>query len=235
MINNIDQLRKNINEIEQRINYVFEDKEILVKAFVHRSFCNQTDSNNERMEFLGNGIIEYLASEYVYFKYPSFSEDMLSQYKMLIVNYYTLYKVCLYLNLNDYMVFYYESLGKNSTKIKTFSDLVESLIAAIYLDSKSLEKAKEFFYNIVLKVFYDNIDEIVENVFDWKGFLQSILQKSNFNSVPEYVVVERNGEGFLVFAYLQGVEVSSGFGKTKREAEKQAAFNFIKKINGGLL
>ncbi|MCX7759018.1 MAG: putative dsRNA-binding protein, partial [bacterium] len=181
------------------------------------------------LEFLGDGILSYLVSEYVFLKYPTFSEDYLSSYKSLIVNYYTLYKVCFHLGLQEYLVFNYESLGKNSANLKTFSDTVEALIGAIYLDSGSVFPVKKFFLDVVLGVFYLYLDEIVENIFDWKGFLQGILQKKGLQ-LPKYKLVDKSHDGFFIIACYDGIEVSSGFGRTKKEAEKQAALNFIKKM-----
>lgn len=236
----IHSLFEKLDEIQEKIGYFFNNKFLLLQVFLHNSVFSTTFEieinnqkvvleNNQRLEFLGDGILNYIVSEYAFLKYPSFSEDTLSSYKTLIVNYFTLYKVCDCLGLREYLIFNYESLGKNTLNIKTYSDIVEALIGAIYIDSKSIEKVKEFFYKKILKIFEENMEEIVENIFDWKGFLQSILQKKGLE-IPKYVMIDKSSEGFFVIAYLNGVEVSSGFGKTKKEAEKQAALALIKKI-----
>lgn len=236
----IKKIIDNLSKIEQKVGYNFENKHLLIQVFLHSSMFNNyveitiNDQkyyvlNNERLEFLGDGILNYLVSEYVYNKYPTFSEDSLSSFKTLLVNYYTLYKVCLYLDLQEYLVFNYESLGKNSANIKNFADIVEALIGAIYIDSKSIDRTRKFFYEVIIKVFNENLEEIVQNIFDWKGFLQAFLQKKGMN-LPKYYLVDKNEQGFFIVAYFNGVEVSSGFGKTKKEAEKQAALNFFKKI-----
>lgn len=237
---NLSKVINNIDNIQKKIQYFFRDKILLIQSFIHSSVCNgfcqiELDGksvvigNNQRFEFLGDGILDYIASEYVYLKYPTFSEDFLSSYKSLIVNYYTLYKVCVFLNLQEFLVFNYDSLGKNSTNIKNYGDIVEALIGSIYLDSQNIDCVKNFFYNVILKVFNDNLEDIVENLFDWKGFLQSLLQKRGIE-VPKYSLIDKNQDGFYIVAYLNSIEVSSGFGRTKKEAEKQAALNFIKKI-----
>ncbi|MCS7165799.1 MAG: ribonuclease III domain-containing protein [Candidatus Calescibacterium sp.] len=237
---NLEKIIEDIDVIEKKIGYSFSDKLLLIQAFLHSSIFNfpiEIDINgkkgrltsNQRLEFLGDGILNYIVSEYVFFKYPTFSEDYLSSFRSLIVNYYTLYKVCVYLDMAKYLVFKYDSLGRNSANIKNYSDIVEALIGAIYVDSGSISEVKNFFHNIILKVFYSNLDEIVENIFDWKGFLQSILQKKGLE-VPKYKVVEKNEEGFFIIVYRDNVELSSGFARTKKEAEKRAAMNFIKKL-----
>ncbi|MFN3995939.1 MAG: ribonuclease III family protein [bacterium] len=236
----INKLIEKLDEIQQKIDYFFNNKYLLIQAFLHDSvFVNPVEleidnkkiilNNNQRLEFLGDSLLNYIVSEYAYMKYPSFSEDSLSSYKTLIVNYFTLYKVCDYLKLQEYLIFNYESLGKNSPNIKTYADIIEAIIAVIYLDSGNIEEPKKFFRKTILKVFEEKMEEIVENVFDWKGFLQSFLQKKGMDK-PKYLTIEKNSEGFLVVAYYNNVEISSGFGKTKKEAEKQAALSFLRKI-----
>ncbi len=231
---------QDLDKIQERINYVFSNKFLLIQVFLHSSlFKNPMEltigdskvllENNERLEFLGDGILNYIASEYVFNKYPTFTEDSLSSYKTLIVNYFTLYKVFEYLDLVQYLVFNYESLGANSANIKNYSDVIEALIGSIYVDSKSIYPVKKFFNEIILKVFNIYMSEIIENIFDWKGFLQSLLQKKGLQ-LPKYFVIEKNNEGFFTIAYYNDVEVSSGFGKTKKESEKQAALDFLKKM-----
>lgn len=233
-------LIEKLEEIQQKIGYFFNSKYFLIQAFLHDSvftspFEFEIDNkkvilnSNQRLEFLGDSILNYIVSEYAYMKYPSFSEDSLSSYKTLIVNYFTLNKVCDYLKLQEYLIFNYESLGRNTPNIKTYADIVEAIIGAIYVDSGTLEEPKKFFHRIILKVFEEKMEEIVENVFDWKGFLQSFLQKKGMDK-PKYLTIEKNNEGFLVVAYYNNIEISSGFGKTKKEAEKQAALSFLRKI-----
>ncbi|MEN3015318.1 MAG: ribonuclease III domain-containing protein [bacterium] len=218
-----------ISVIENRIGYVFQNKSLLEQVFKHQSVYNSVEQNNQRLEFLGDSLLSYIVSEYAFYKYPSFSEDTLSLYKTLMINYYTLYLVCFELGLQEYLIFNYESLGRNTASIKTYADVVEALIGAIYVDSGSIDNVKNFFYHVILKVFNKYMDQIVENMFDWKGFLQSFLQKKNL-PMPEYRVIDKNEEGFFVVIFFEGFEISSGYGKTKKEAEKQAALKLIKKI-----
>jgi ribonuclease-3 len=238
----------NLGYIENKIDYQFIDKSLLISAFIHNSFINSPTKiniddnilvlqNNQRLEFLGDSILNYLVSIYAYEKYPFFNEENLSYFRSLIVNYLTLSKILKSLDLDSYLVFNYESLGSNSIRTKTYADLMEAIIGAIYYDSvknkndTNLFYVTKFFNNIILKKFYELIDEVMIEIFDWKGFLQTIFQRKGMESL-KYVTIEKRVNEFVCVAVLDNVEVSIGFGKTKKEAEKKAAFNFfINKIN----
>ncbi len=247
LIEKVNILISKIEHIEKKIEYVFEDKFLLVSSFIHNSFIdlpikmlynNQEVilQNNQRLEFLGDSILNYLVSTYAYEKYPSFNEESLSYFRSLIVNYLTLSKILKKIELDSYLIFNYESLGSNSIRTKTYADLMEAIIGAIYCDSiknkndYNLIYIKKFFYDIILKNFYELIEEIIVEIFDWKGFLQSIFQKKGMESL-RYITLEKKINEFVCVAVLDNVEVSIGVGKTKKEAEKQAALNFfIKKF-----
>lgn len=243
LIEKIYELINKLELIEEKIGYVFEDKFLLVSSFIHNSFINLPIKmlyngqevvlqNNQRLEFLGDSILNYLVSIYSYEKYPFFNEESLSYFRSLIVNYLTLSKILKKLELDSYLIFNYESLGSNSIRTKTYADLMEAIIGAIYWDSiknkndYTLTYIKKFFYDIILKNFYELINEIIIEIFDWKGFLQNIFQKKGIESL-KYITIEKRINEFVCVAVLDNVEVSIGVGKTKKEAEKQAALNFF--------
>lgn len=243
LLEKINFLINNLKNIEAKIGYEFVDKFLLISAFIHNSYINLPIKmnfnnqeillqNNQRLEFLGDSILNYLVTFYAYEKYPFFNEENLSYFRSLIVNYLTLSRILKSLELDEFLIFNYESLGSNSIRTKTYADLMESIIGAIYYDSIKnkndfqLVYVKKFFSDIILKKFYKIIDEIIIEIFDWKGFLQNIFQRKGIESL-KYVTIEKKINEFVCVAVLDNVEVSIGFGKTKKEAEKQAALNFF--------
>lgn len=205
----------------------FKNKKLFEQAFTHRSFLNETKeklSSNERMEFLGDSIISFVISDYLYKRYPQFDEGILTNIRSLLVNTKSLAQVAKELSFGNYLKL---SKGEEDSKGRQnqslLADCFEAFVGALYLDqgievvSKFLEEA------LIIKV-----EDITRNKSfkDPKSLLQEYVQSKRQNS-PMYKVLEESGPAharkFKIGAYVDNKMISEGFGKSKREAEENAA------------
>ena len=155
----ISKLKDNLAEIEKNIEIFFDNKEIFLLSFIHRSYANEhkfVKEHNERLEFLGDTVLNFIVSDYLYKKLPNYSEGQLSYIRSILVNYVSCAKYYETLNLHNYLL-----LGKGEKLLKRgketiFADAFEAFIGALYLD-KGFVGAKEF----VLKNFKNFFDEII--------------------------------------------------------------------------
>ena len=209
---------KKLLELEQRIGYKFENFDLLVKAMTHSSYANEhryeKKENNERLEFLGDAVLELISSDYLFAKYPETPEGEIP--------------------LGDYLLL---GKGEDATggrkRDSIVSDAMEALIGAIYLDG-GFANAKEFIDRFIL-----NDIENKQLFYDSKTTLQEIVQGSYDDDV-RYELVKEEGpdhnKSFYVHALLGSTVLGEGTGHTKKAAEQQAAYCAIKKLKskGGL-
>ncbi len=205
----------------------FRNKKLLEQAFVHRSFLNETKeklSSNERMEFLGDSIISFVVSDYLYKKYPQFNEGILTNIRSLLVNTKSLAQVAKELNFGSYLKL---SKGEEDSKGRQnqslLADCFESFVGALYLD-QGIEKVSEFLNSsLIVKV-----EDITRNKSfkDPKSLLQEYVQ-SRKQSSPMYKVLQESGPAharkFTIGVYVDNKIIGEGLGKSKREAEENAA------------
>jgi len=225
-------LVKDIEEFQDIIGYQFVDLRLLERALTHSSYANEHRlskfENNERLEFLGDAVLEIITSEFLFRKYYEMLEGELTKFRASIVCEPTLANFSREINLGDYLL-----LGKGEDnsggrlRSSVLSDAVEALIGAIYLDG-GLEEARIFVESTLLK------DVEKRKLFvDSKTHLQEIIQKNSDQSV-EYLIVSEKGPDhsklFEVIAVHQGETIGHGFGRSKKSAEQEAAFDAIKKI-----
>lgn len=216
-------------ELERVINYSFRDPSLLKCAMTHTSYANehrkQHIKHNERLEFLGDAVLELASSEYLYRKYPDKSEGELTKMRASIVCEPTLALCAQDWNLGKYLL-----LGKGEEnnggrkRASIISDAVEALIGAIYLDS-GFTNAKEFVFHYILKD--------VENkklFYDSKTILQEIVQGQNLGEV-KYELLREEGpdhdKSFYVAVKVADNHIAEGCGHTKKAAEQQAAYKAI--------
>lgn len=214
------------SELEEAIGLKFKDYSLLKLALTHSSYANERKINkiacNERLEFLGDAILELISSDYLYKKYPDMQEGNLSKLRASLVCEEALSLSASKIKLGDYI---YLGKGEDSTggrlRASITSDAFEAVIGAIYLDS-GYEKAKEFVLKYVL---YDT-DSFV-NMADSKSVLQEKIQSSKKNCQIVYTVVEESGpehnKSFTVSVSIDGKEFGRGSGRSKKAAEKEAA------------
>ncbi|MFN3411728.1 MAG: ribonuclease III [Exilispira sp.] len=206
---------------------------IYIQAFTHRSFKPGSEENNERLEFLGDAVLEFIVTEYLYKNFTDFDEGKLSQLRSLIVSAQYLYKFALKLELDSILL-----LGKGEEsnggrrKISILSDTMESLIGAIYI-SEGIEKAREFCKNYIK----ENVKQLIDSnqLKNPKTIVQEISQKK-FGSLPEYIVAKEEkiqGERYYVM-YLKIEDLDFGPVRTnsKREAEQILAQTALDFFNG---
>ena len=223
-------MNKSYSEIEKILDYKFKDIELLNEALTHSSIKNNYKQkkifNYERLEFLGDRILGFIISDLIFKKFPNFQEGDLSIIFQKYTNAKFLSNVAISLNLNKFVVVQKgDSLEK---KDSIMSDLIESIIAAIYIDS-NLENARLFIKNKILK----NLK--IKNVIDKHP--KTLLQEHSlkyFKTIPVYSVKEKRGldhePEFKVTVSINSENYSNGFGSSTQKAEENAAKNLLKKL-----
>ena len=218
-------------ELEEKIGYTFRDFSLLKRAMMHSSYTNERHLEkykcNERLEFLGDGVLELVSSEYLFRESPKVSEGELTKTRASMVCEPSLAQCARDIELGKYLL-----LGKGEeatggrNRDSITSDAMEALIGAIYLDG-GFTNAKEFIHRFILtdledkKLFYDS-----------KTILQEIVQAEN-REISYHLVREEgpdHNKSFYVEALIGGVSFGSGKGRTKKAAEQQAAYEAILKL-----
>lgn len=229
-------MSKRLVQIQNKIGYSFKDLNLLKSALTHSSYVNENKmhhfESNERLEFLGDAVLDLVIGEYLYTKYPQKSEGYLSKLRSESVNEHILYMISKEISLGDSILFGNGEIkngGRN--RESTSSDALEALIGAIYLDS-SFECAK----NIVLELFNSYINEdVIKNISrDYKTEFQEIVQK--YGKICEYEIVKEEGpdnnKTFYSHLKIDGKVVGKGSGKTKKKATQMAAKAAIDDLEG---
>lgn len=223
-----------LTRLEQRIGYLFQDKTLFRKALTHSSYVNEHRMDklqcNERLEFLGDAVLEIVSSEYLYGKYPEKPEGELTKIRASIVCEPTLAFCADEIQLGSYLLL---GRGEDSTggrqRHSVVSDAMEALIGAIYLDG-GFANAKEFIHSFVL-----NDIEHKQLFYDSKTILQEMVQAEVHHNV-EYEILGEEGpdhnKTFEVCVLLGGKEIGRGSGRTKKAAEQVAAYHGILKLRG---
>jgi ribonuclease-3 len=213
---------------EERVDAVFKDKSLLIQAFTHRSYINEHRSidigHNERLEFLGDAVLELVITEYLFKKYPDRPEGELTSFRSALVNTTSLSAVALKLGVNDFLLLS-RGEAKDTGRARQYilANTFEALVGAMYLD-QGYEAAKRFIGGELFPL----IDGIVaENLWqDSKSRFQERAQEI-VSLTPAYRTVREIGpdhdKRFTVAVYLGEEEVASGEGKSKQEAEQEAA------------
>lgn len=216
-----------MQEIENVLGVCFDNKELLDTAFTHSTYGNEYGrQSNERLEFLGDSVLELIVREYVYKFYPN-SEGKLTEWKKQIVDKNSLCNIVDSLGLTKYLKIG-GSLKNQSLSTKLKSDLYESIVGAIYLD-KGLDKAREFVYKTI--DFKSKIDYLASHIIDYKSSLQELVQKV-YSVTPTYVDVEGKNGLFVRAVVIDGKQIACGEGPSKQDADKAAAKNAILIIKG---
>jgi ribonuclease III len=233
-MNPVEELIAHIPTIEEKINYTFKDKQLLILSFVHRSFFNEhrdlVQQHNERLEFLGDSVLGLIISDYLYEQLPLESEGFLSHLRSHIVE----ASSCAQL-LNQLSIAQYVLLGRGERmndgrgRETILADLFEALIGAIYLDS-NLDSAKTFFFSHFSPQIQEHLRKPLRN---WKAELQDYSQKK-YQKPPAYKILKESGPDhskvFHVVACIDEEEVGEGTGSSKKEAEQAAAEDALKKL-----
>ncbi len=220
--------QEKIIEFEKKIGYQFADTELLVTALTHSSYSNEKRLKrygcNERLEFLGDAVLELVSSEYIYLLHPKKPEGDLSRIRASYVCEPTLALCAREIGLGDYIL-----LGKGEDmtggreRDSILSDAMEATIGAVYLDG-GFFKAKEYVERFVLKDI-----EKKKLFYDSKTYLQEIVQRDH--EQLEYVLLREEGpdhnKSFYVGIRLDGKQIAEASGRTKKKAEQAAAYQAI--------
>lgn len=226
-------LEKKIPEIEEKLHLSFFNKDLLSLAFVHRSFVNENkkiiNENNERLEFLGDSVLNVIVSEYLFLRIKD-EEGILSSRRASLVNASACVRYLKKLDLDEYLLL---GKGEEATggrkKASLLADVFEAVIGAIFLD-QGMEKTKQF----LLKHFEKDFEKrLFSPEINHKAELQNYCQKK-FKQAPLYIVLKEEGPAhqktFYVAVLLEEDELGRGEGLSKKEAEANAAINALEKI-----
>ena len=220
-----------LKEFQKIIKYEFNNEGLLIQALTHSSYANEKKlkkfSDNERLEFLGDAVLEIVSSEYLYVNYPNVQEGKLTRLRASMVCEPTLALCTEDINLGEYL---YLGNGEDKTggrkRKSILSDALEAIIGAIYLDG-GFASAKEFVYSFIL-----NDIQQKQLFYDSKTILQEVVQGEH--KELQYVVVKEEGpdhaKTFTVEALLDGQKIETGTGHTKKAAEQDAAYKTLLKL-----
>jgi ribonuclease III len=219
---------KNPLEFSEKLGYEFTKPELLAEAFRHASYVNELGDgslrDNERMEFLGDAVLDLAVSDILMEAFQEAREGPLSKWRASVVNEKVLSELARELELGNYLYLGRgEELSGGREKPSILADTLEAVLGAVYLDS-GFETAKEIIRNLLLyhieKLKGPGLDE------DFKSLLQEYTQETH-KTRPEYVLVSESGpphdRTFRVALVIKGRTVSEGEGKSKKEAEQKAA------------
>ncbi len=229
-------MKEDFSRLEKKISYKFKNRQLLQEALTHRSYLNEHPSwsvnHNERLEYLGDAVLELITSEFLFHLFPKATEGELTSLRSALVNHEMLAKVAKKINLEKFI---FLSRGEAKDKGKghevILANTLEAIIGAIFLDA-NYQTAKNF----VKKFILINLDEVLEKKTykDPKSLLQEIIQEK-MKITPTYRVLRETGpdhqKKFLVGVYFGETLAAQGSGGSKQEAEKKAAEKALKSLN----
>jgi len=224
-------MHKNIHTLEEQLNYTFENKELLIEALTHKSYKQPYD--NERLEFLGDAVMDLIVGEYLYKKFPKSDEGKLSKLRASLVNEAGFDKLAKVLKLGEYILLSNaEENNGGREKSSLLSNAFEALMGAIYLES-GLKKVGEISIELIEK----NYEEIsLDSLFrDFKTSLQELTQ-ARYGLTPEYRVLASRGpdhlKEFEVGVFIEDKEYARAVGKSKKIAQQIAAEIAVEILKG---
>jgi len=218
---------------EKRTKVIFKNKELLKQAFVHRSYINENSgsnlSHNERLEFLGDAVLELVVTDFLYRKYPLFTEGELTAVRSALVNTLIISEVASFLGMNDYLLLS-KGEAKDNGKARQYilANTYESYIGAVYLD-QGYKMAEKFITESLLP----RTEEIVVKKLwrDPKSLVQEKAQEK-IGITPSYQVLDEVGpdhdKHFTTGIFFGSEKIAEGKGKSKQEAEQKAAEEALK-------
>ena len=219
---------KNLDLLSERLGYTFERPDLLAEAFRHASYVNENEalglSDNERLEFLGDAVLDLAISHILMALFEDAKEGDLSKYRAYIVNERSLCQVAKVLGLGEYILLGKGELGTHGEeKPSILANTMEALLGALYLDA-GYSRTKEIIHRLFIPVLGKIDLEVVKD--DYKSLLQEYTQEAH-KTRPQYQLVAESGPAhsktFRVAIHLQGEKLAEAEGKSKKEAEQRAA------------
>ena len=222
--------RKPLEELEQKIGYSFQNKSLLRQALTHSSFANEQKINKyddyERLEFLGDAVLELVSSEFLFREHAKMTEGQLTRMRASMVCEQALAYCAKEFGLENYIL-----LGKGEemtggrTKDSIISDVMEAIIGALYVDN-GMEVAKAYIHRFILSDL-----EHKQLFYDAKTILQERVQQKNQGTL-HYELIREEGPDhdkmFVIEAKIDDKTIGAGQGRTKKAAEQQAAYEALK-------
>ncbi len=213
---------------EQKIGHVFKTPALLEAAFTHRSYLNENRSagkeHNERLEFLGDAVLELVVTAYLYAKYPEKPEGELTSFRAALVNTVSISEAATQLGMNEFLLLSRgEAKDTGRARQIILANAFEAVIGALYLDS-GYGAAEKF----IAEQLFHKTDEVVEKRLwqDAKSKFQEVAQEK-VGVTPRYEVVHQSGpdheKRFVTGVYLGGMQIAKGEGRSKQDAEQDAA------------
>jgi ribonuclease-3 len=223
------QKQPQIKAVESIIGYTFKKKNFLVTALTHRSFANELKKqgfqyNNERMEFLGDAVLELVISDLLYREYPDLPEGIMTLVRATVVKTTSLAEEVAKLGLGDYLILGHgEEKTGGRTKEYLLANLYESIVGAIYLDS-GMKKALAFIESTLYAKVKSAVD--TKDYSDPKTRLQEIAQQ-HFKITPTYTIIQESGPAhertYVAAVHIGDKQLTDGSGSSKQKAEEAAA------------
>lgn len=224
-----------IEAAERALGVSFADKDFLYSALTHRSYLNEHGSwpheHNERLEYLGDAVLELIVSEALYKRFPSWPEGKLTLLRAALVNYQILARVAQEMRLHEFVLMSRgESRDEGKAREVILANAMEAVVGAVYLD-RGFEAARKLSERFVLA----HTDEVLEGgaYKDAKSELQELVQEK-LKLTPTYKTLDESGPAhkriFRMGAYFKDELVAEGSGGSKQEAEIEAAKNALKKM-----
>ena len=219
-------MNNEILEIESIIGYTFSDKKLLRESLTHQSYANESgDPSYERLEFLGDAVLELVVSRYIYENF-SFDAGVSSKLRAALVSTGYLNDIVSELGIQKYVL---KSKSLPQLSKKNTADIFESLVGAVYADG-GLEVAQNLIYKFVIRS-DENVGFVLKNSIDYKTTLQEKFQKVGANF--EYKLLESRGQDhnktFVVGLFVDGLQVEVSEGKSKQLAEENCARQYLSK------
>ena len=218
---------KNLLDLEHKLNYYFNDRNLLKNALLHKSLGNERkeykNQNNERLELLGDAVLDLIVAEYLYKNYKSASEGTIAKLKAMIVSEPILAKISRQIGVGKFLMLSRGEVmsgGRNRESI--LADSFEAILGAVYIDS-NLDEARVFALSHI-KQYIDHIEEN-EDILDFKSILQEYVQK-NFRTVPTYELISEKGPDHMKEFEIQvvvGKYKEKAIAKNKKKAEQLSA------------
>jgi len=226
-------MERNLEKLEKELGVSFNNKNILKNAIVHRSYLNEHKNfkieNNERLEFLGDAVLELIVTDYLYHNYKD-PEGILTNWRSSLVNAVSLSKISKKLKIYEYLYLSKGESKDNNEKAKNYilSNALEAIIGAIYLDQGYKITEKFIKNNLII-----NLEKIIKDklYIDSKSLFQEKSQEI-LNITPHYKVMSESGpdhnKKFIVAIYIDKKLIANGEGYSKQEAQTNAANNALK-------
>jgi len=224
-------MEKNLKSLQKRLDYQFKNQNLIVEALTHKSY--KKPYNNERLEFLGDAVLDLIVGEYLYESFKNIPEGDLSKLRASLVNEKSFEKLARMLKLGEHIYLSAaEENNKGREKSSLLSNVFEAVVGALYLEA-GLEKVRLTVLP-VLETAYPKID--LDSIFrDYKTTLQEYTQAKQ-GITPEYIMERSFGpdhqKEFEISVNIHGKQISKALGKSKKEAQQNAAEIALDILNG---